>query len=511
MNESSSVSQSLSLSLSQSIVTKFREMRKLLYDRDFDKYTSPDSVPLIRRSKKTNKQDSTFGAIEKGDTKKCLNRNDNNGMASSSFHLLNDDDDGSASGARDDSIIVSTTSTSSSNEDNTGRNDYSRSSSSWILFQKGRIILLILAIVYGSLNISMRLVFSRPDPPTASASSTIQGWFAVVCFLPLLWRNHAFTKGWLGMPPPFGKGHLPTNSKLGSNSSSSNSNNNNNPRSFWRFALELASFNFGTQALINMSLVSTQGARASFLVQMSVVFTPVLSVLFGQQKVSKRVWIACFVALVGLFVLSYSEEEQDDNTNNNSSVNHSSRSVSLKFTWGDWCCLLAALCWSLYIYRLSAWGEFFDETITQFVKNIVLAVLYTLWMIISFASRYYYNFNYQENENDHQSTTDDNASKSVNLSLWTGWRNDPIAWWILFYSALGPCTLADVFQQKAQSTVPAAETNVILSLEPVFTTLLGFLLLGETPSLQELCGGLLIMIASAVASCGPQSSTAASR
>ena len=496
-------------SQSKSIVTKhgssiasdnrlFRAMRKLLYDRDYDK-TSPDSVPLIRPSKKSSKQqDSTFGAIETGATKNNPNRNHNNSMASQ-FRLLNDDtDDDGSGGTRDDDIIVSTISTSSSSSSNNNNNNNNNEdkNTSWILLQKGRIILLVLAIVYGSLNISMRLVFARPDPPTASASSTIQGWFAVVCFLPLLWRNHAFTKGWLGMPPPFSKGHLPINSRLGSN----NNNKNNNPRSFWRFAVELAFFNFGTQALINMSLVATQGARASFLVQMSVVFTPVLSVMFGQQKVSKQVWIACFVALAGLFVLSYSEEEQDDNSNNR-------YTPSLKFSWGDWCCLLAALCWSLYIYRLSAWGEFFDETITQFAKNIVLAILYTLWMIVSFASRYYYNYNYQENENDYQSTTDESAS----WSLWKGWRNDPIAWWILFYSALGPCTLADIFQQKAQSTVPAAETNVILSLEPVFTTLLGFLLLGETPSLQELCGGLLIMIASVVASCGPQSSTAASR
>ncbi len=317
----------------------------------------------------------------------------------------------------------------------------------------GRIILLVLALVYGSLNISMRLVFGRPDPPTASASSTIQGWFSVVCFLPLLCRSNGI---------PRCKGSHPT-------------------ASFWRFALELAFFNFGTQALINMSLVATQGARASFLVQMSVVFTPVLSVLFGQQTVSPRVWSGCFVALAGLFVLSYSEAEQQDEKDNNYN------SPSLALSWGDWCCLLAALCWSLYIYRLSAWGEYFDETMTQFVKNIVLASMYTIWMLLSLASRQY--------------------SDSNEGSLWNGWGTDPIAWLILFYSALGPCTLADVFQQKAQSSVPAAETNVILSLEPVFTTLLGLLLLGEIPSLQEVCGGLLIMIASFIVSLGPPAET----
>jgi len=387
-----------------------------------------DSLPLLRRSIPSKEK-----TIE---TKKTM-----------SFHLLENErlsDDGRAieDGDRAYATLIK-------------ENSSEEKPSSWVLLQRGRIILLILAVVYGSLNISMRLVFARPDPPTASASSTIQGWFAVICFAPLLWKNS-------GVSNLRCRGNHPT-------------------ANFWRFALELAFFNFGTQALINMSLVATQGARASFLVQMSVVFTPVLSVLFGQQRVSQRVWIGCFVALVGLSVLSYSEQDDDNNDNNieNNSV------PSLALSWGDWCCLLAALCWSLYIYRLSAWGEYFDETMTQFVKNIVLAALYTLWMLASLAYRQY-NLNEAESGE----------------SLWIGWNKDPIAWIILFYSALGPCTLADVFQQKAQSSVPAAESNVILSLEPVFTTLLGLLLLGEIPSLQETCGGVLIMIASVIVSYG---------
>ena len=478
-------------------------MRKLLYSRGFDDKkkqeifpprNSLDSLPLYRRSNtETSKSRKIhpFGSTENGNTR--------NSMASS-FHLLDGDSGGalSALNARDDgrnvalgdgssqinqtyATLTTTTKESLLLEHINDEEEKPFSRPSWILLQKGRIILIVLAVVYGSLNISMRLVFARPDPPTASASSTIQGWFSVIGFLPLLWRNHCNNKtnitnnnntsGWLGIPTIRCKGNLPT-------------------MSFWRFTLELAIFNFCTQALINTSLVATQGARASFLVQMSVVFTPVLSVLFGQQKVSTKVWIGCFVALLGLFVLSYSEAPEADEINDNGNEGSDS-SALLTLSWGDWCCLLAALCWSLYIYRLSSWGEYFDETMTQFVKNIVLAALYSLWMLVSFASRYY-NSDYSNQENE---------------GLWNGWRNDPIAWIILFYSAIGPCTLADVFQQKAQSSVPAAETNVILSLEPVFTTLLGFLLLGEIPSLQELCGGILIMIASFIVSCGPQPSS----
>jgi len=428
----------------------------------------PDTLPLLRRSNKTktrqqednNSATKSLGAIETGNTT--------------------------------DGFIVVSTSANANAKDTARADDVPSRSKSWIGLQKGRLILMILAVVYGSLNVSMRLVFARPDPPTASASSTIQGWFAVVCFLPLLGRYQSGSgrggnnttnnnnRGWRGIFVDLTQGRLPIKSHPSIN------NNINDRPSFWRFALELAFFNFGTQALINISLVATQGARASFLVQMSVVFTPVVSVLVGTQKVGKRVWIACFVALAGLFVLSYSEESQENDSNSGSS--------SLVFEWGDWCCLLAALCWSLYIYRLSAWGDCFEETVTQFVKNIVLAGLYTLWMLVSVVSRQYSNSNVIESGSEIE------IEKEV-LPLWKGWSHDPKAWCILFYTALGPCTLADVFQQKAQASVTAAETNVILSLEPVFTTLLGFLLLGETPSSQELCGGGLILIASVVASC----------
>merc|ERR1711862_677893 len=343
----------------------------------------------------------------------------------------------------------------------------SSSRSSLLLRYQVRVILLLLAAVYGSLNISMRLVFSRPKPPTPSVSSVVQGWFTVICFLPLLLWNNNVKEGWRGIFTAFKRRCLPIESTLDGESISSNKK-----LTMWRFALELAFLASATQALMNTSLRVTQGARASFLVQTSVVFTPIISVTLGKQKVLKRVWIACFLALAGLFVLSVSGESEDTDT-----------LASLKFTWGDWLCLLAAFCWSSYIYRLSAYGEYFDETMTQFVKNIGVALFYTIWMLTSLAFG-------------------SDADNSDSSNLWTGWQHDPIAWLILFYSALGPCTLADVLQQKAQSSVSAAESNIILSLEPTFTTLLGFLFLREMPSSKELFGGLLIMIASVIASCG---------
>jgi drug/metabolite transporter (DMT)-like permease len=267
----------------------------------------------------------------------------------------------------------------------------------------------------------------------------------VVCFLPLL---------------RFAKPHPEITENYSSSSSLSHNKviiTEDNRRSmFWRFSFELALLTFGTEALQNSGLVTTQSARVAFLVQLSVVITPALSALLG-HKVHLRVWCACFVALLGLFVLSHG----------------GTSSLAVKLTKGDVCCLGSALCWSCYIYRLSAWGEYFDETMSQFCKNVILAPMYSIWMVVSLISS-------------------DN-------SLWEGWR-DPISWLLLFYSALGPGTIADIIQQKAQSNVPAAEANVILSLEPVFTAIFGVIFLGELLSWHEVFGGGLIVVASILSS-----------
>ncbi|KAG7354089.1 EamA-like transporter family protein [Nitzschia inconspicua] len=368
-------------------------------------------------------------------------------------------------------------------ESNYGESESQRlhTSSSTSLQQllQSRLLLLGVALVYGSLNVTLRMVYERPGPPSASVLSTTRGWMAVICFLPLL----RFSKSDRARPSDdendLIEGMSCTASASPDSSPSLSSDHSQHQRNntaasalivtdanrhflFWRFALELAVFNFGTQGLLNLGLITTASARASFLVQLSVVITPTISAALG-HALHGRVWCACVIALAGLYLLSSSSPSRGD-----------SNLLSVQFTTGDLCCLGAAVCWSYYIYRMSAWGEYVDETMTQFCKNILLASMYAAWMIISLMVH-----------NDER--------------LWEGWK-DPISWVLLFYSALAPCTIADIVQQKAQSFVPAAESNVILSLEPVFTAILGTMLLGEMLSRKEIMGGCLIVVASVLAS-----------
>ncbi len=303
--------------------------------------------------------------------------------------------------------------------------DSSSSTSHLVGALHGRLLLLLVAFLYGSLNVSLRLVYQRPGPPSASALSSSRGWLAITCFLPLLLKH---------TPAPI---YLDGTITQGS---------------FWRVAMELAFLNFGAQALLTLGLFSTASARASFFTQTSVVMTPILSAMVG-HRLHWRVWLGCVIALFGLVLLSDSGGDK----------------FTLGFGVGDVFCLAGAFCWSLYLFRLSSVGSSFDEIQMQAAKTALLAILYSVWFVV--------------------------AQIQSDMSLWSGWK-DWITWVLLFYSALGPGALADIIQQKGQAIVWAAEANVILSLEPVFTAILGLLFLGEATTLQEKTGGGLIVLAS---------------
>ena len=56
-------------------------------------------------------------------------------------------------------------------------------------FINGYMLLVFVAILFGTLNVSLRGVYASTHPPSASALSTVRGWLAVLCFLPLLRRK----------------------------------------------------------------------------------------------------------------------------------------------------------------------------------------------------------------------------------------------------------------------------------------------------------------------------------
>ncbi|GAX27556.1 hypothetical protein FisN_13Hh358 [Fistulifera solaris] len=295
----------------------------------------------------------------------------------------------------------------------------------------GRGWLLGVAFLYGTLNVTLRSIYAQPHPPSAAALSTSRGWLAVLCFLPLLWRRQ--------------KTHTTA------------------PQH--RQALELAVWNFGAQGLANIGLLTVPSARAAFLTQTSVVWTPFLSCLVHpDHRPQRHHWWASLVCLCGLGLLSLSHETPTTSHNHNSHA------------YGHVLLLLAAGCWSMYIVRLSILSVGHEEVSLQACKNVYLATLYSLWWLLQ--------------------SVWEKTTATPPSDVTSSWYSHPILWCLLLYSALGPGTVADIGQQHGQSLLKdATESNVWLSLEPVFTAMLGYFLLKEPLSWAEVGGGALVVSA----------------
>jgi drug/metabolite transporter (DMT)-like permease len=204
---------------------------------------------------------------------------------------------------------------------------------------KSRCLLCLVALLYGTLNVSLRLVYQLEAPPSAATLSCTRGLLASLCFVPLLAMDR--TKGKEVSP-------ISSSSKKGITK-------------LLLAGTELAMWNFFAQALLNVGLLSTGSARASFLTQASVILTPMISLIAG-QSVSSSVWFGCGVALCGLTLLS-----------------GGLGSATIAFSTGDYFVLGGALSWSFYLFRLSKIGSNFNAINLQAVKTNVLAVFYSIW------------------------------------------------------------------------------------------------------------------------------------
>jgi len=312
---------------------------------------------------------------------------------------------------------------------------------------RGRLMLLFVSVLYGSLTVSYRLLYHLDGPPSPSILNMTRGWMVTVWFFPIvLYQKRRHSR----------------NDDPGEATSSGSPS-----RSMWKAALELSILNVVSLILASLSLTIISSARSAFFGQLTVVMVPLLSSFMG-ETVTRKTVTGCAASIIGIVVLSLDGE--------------SSSSSGASIWFGDLLNVCSTLVWSCVIIRTSQIGMLYDEVGLQGTKNFFSAILYTV-VVVVFAI-----VNWR-----------DGGSGDARGLDWLGWRN-PIAWVVLGYSALGPGCIADLLQQKGQGLVSASECSLYLALEPVFAIILGQLLLGEQSSWLELLGGACIVLGALVAS-----------
>jgi drug/metabolite transporter (DMT)-like permease len=298
--------------------------------------------------------------------------------------------------------------------------------------------------------------------------SAARGLIAAACLAPLLWSSRAEAAA----APP----------------------------AFWRAAAELTLYNFAFQGLLNLAVLHTDATRAAFFFQGAIVFTPLLAAASG-AVVAPATWFGAVGAAAGVALLA-ADGLGSGGSGAAAAAAAAAAAGAGGLAVGDVAALGAALTYSLYVYRMSEFGaRGLSTDLTQAIKCVLLAGLYAAWagsdlLRASLALSAAGGAAGGAGGGAGGSFASLGAAAS---SLWPGVACAS-AWGALAYSAIIPGALADVMQARGQAKVPAAEAQVLLSAEPLWTALFGAALLGERMTPVGWAGAALVLGALGVAS-----------
>ena len=209
----------------------------------------------------------------------------------------------------------------------------------------------------------------------------------------------------------------------------------------WRHGALLGTALFAGYAFQTIGLQYTNASNAGFVTGMFVVFTPLLAAALLRQAPGGAAVIGAALAMIGLALLSLGP--------------------SFVPRGGDVLVLGCAVAFAAHIVGLGAWSNLHDAVALTVVQLIVSAVLHSAFALALEVGR--------------TSSTWD--ASVVGALLVTAILASAAAFWI---------------QTAAQRVIPPTRTAVILTMEPVFAGLFGFLLLDERLSARGWAGCALI-------------------
>lgn len=188
-------------------------------------------------------------------------------------------------------------------------------------------------------------------------------------------------------------------------------------------------------------LETTSSGKAGFITALYIVIVPVAGLLF-RRRVPKAVWIGVVLAVAGLYCLCITED--------------------FSINGGDVYILLCALCFSAHILVIDYFTQKVDGVAMSCGQFLVMTVLSVIGMIAT-------------------------EHPSLSALLQCAW---PILYVGVFSSGVA-YTLQILAQKDSNPTV----VSLLLSLESVFATVAGALILGDRMSGKEYFGCVLMLAA----------------
>lgn len=188
-------------------------------------------------------------------------------------------------------------------------------------------------------------------------------------------------------------------------------------------------------------LETTTSGKAGFITALYIVIVPILSI-FLKKKAPRSIWLSVVLAVAGLYCLCITED--------------------FTITSGDFYILLCALCFSVHILVIDHFTQKVDGVELSCVQFLVVTVLSAIGML----------------------ATETPSVEALRMCAW------PILYVGIFSSGVA-YTLQILAQKDSNPTV----VSLLLSLESVFATLAGAIILHDRMSGKEYLGCVLMLIA----------------
>ncbi|WP_078128267.1 DMT family transporter [Leptospira alexanderi] len=216
------------------------------------------------------------------------------------------------------------------------------------------------------------------------------------------------------------------------------------PSAFW-----LGMFLYLGFACETLGLKTTTATKSSFLIGTLVVITPFLEAVFKRKMPAKGNLLGVAVVFTGICLILLGEIGMEG---------------SLMITSGDWITLGGAFFFSLYIIQMDRVSAEIPIRVSIFYQSFVAGFL----ALVSVIGLHF--------------TGIEEARINPSMRLIPG----------VLYNALLASVLTTFLQTKFQRYVSPTRVGIIFSLEPVFSSIIAFLLLGETSGPIRIAGCTIV-------------------
>jgi len=185
----------------------------------------------------------------------------------------------------------------------------------------------------------------------------------------------------------------------------------------------------------------TSASNAGFLISLSVVMIPVISVIFLKKKIKFRLLISVILATIGIVLLTLNDQ--------------------LTINKGDLLCIICALAFALQVIVMERIPKNADSVAIGALQMGIIAVMNGL---ISFTTE---SFKFP---------------------------HDIKLWGVIIILGIFCTAVCYIMQIYALKDTSAIQAGIILSLEPVFSAFFAFIFLGELLSTKGYAGAALLFI-----------------